>query len=169
MSPSSSFQALNRAVNRDIIVVRLLPEEQWKVLDAMAYDEAAQLEEEELLGAATMPSDLADLAAEAAEAEAAAGRNSGASGGGGSKGGGKGDAAVPDPKLKRQATAKVVAVVKRNWQPTAGSIDLATRRGNRVLFIPVNPTLPRVRIETRQMEALAGKNQPFLPHLFALN
>jgi hypothetical protein len=75
-----------------------------------------------------MPSDLADLAAEAEEARQATAAGATAA----SSAAAASDAAVPNPRLKRQATAKVVAVVKRNWQPTAGSIDLATRRGNRV-------------------------------------
>jgi exosome complex exonuclease DIS3/RRP44 len=65
---------------------------------------------------------------------------------------------------KKQQTASVVAVVKRNWRPYCGTL-LPKKDGDssgggggavRALFAPGNRQIPSVRITTRQSAELAG-------------
>ena len=51
----------------------------------------------------------------------------------------------------------VVGVIKTNWRPLAGSLDMDSKRGDSYLFHPVARNMPYVRVHTTQPEALAGK------------
>jgi len=67
---------------------------------------------------------------------------------------------------KARPTAKVVAVVKRNWRPYCGVLmppkdgskapSSMGSGGQRMLFAPGNRQIPPVRIQTRQAAALQG-------------
>lgn len=56
---------------------------------------------------------------------------------------------------------KVVGIIKRNWRQYCGSVDErdATRvvKGEHVLIVPVDPKLPKIRIRTRQLDAIKDK------------
>ncbi|GBG24612.1 Exosome complex exonuclease DIS3 [Hondaea fermentalgiana] len=59
------------------------------------------------------------------------------------------------------AYGKVVGIIKRNWRQYCGSVDErdATRviKGEHVLVVPVDAKLPKIRIRTRQLDAIKDK------------
>ncbi|CRK31587.1 hypothetical protein BN1708_015983 [Verticillium longisporum] len=64
-----------------------------------------------------------------------------------------------------QPTAKVVGVIKRNWRQYVGHIDPSStsqsgtqgRRQENVFLIPMDKCIPKIRIRTRQAAELLGK------------
>ncbi|XP_013857040.1 exosome complex exonuclease RRP44 [Austrofundulus limnaeus] len=58
----------------------------------------------------------------------------------------------------RKPTGKVVGIIKRNWRPFCGMLNLSQiKESTRHLFTPADRRVPRIRIETRQASALAGQ------------
>ncbi|XP_024152927.1 exosome complex exonuclease RRP44 [Oryzias melastigma] len=58
----------------------------------------------------------------------------------------------------RKPTGKVVGVIKRNWRPFCGMLNLSQiKESTRHLFTPADRRIPRIRIETRQASTLAGQ------------
>ncbi|XP_034465546.1 exosome complex exonuclease RRP44 [Hippoglossus hippoglossus] len=57
----------------------------------------------------------------------------------------------------RKPTGKVVGIIKRNWRPFCGMLNVShIKESTRHLFTPADRRIPRVRIETRQASTLAG-------------
>jgi exosome complex exonuclease DIS3/RRP44 len=63
-----------------------------------------------------------------------------------------------------QPTGRIVGVVRRNWRPYVGRLDIpagmekATSVGSkRVMFIALDRRIPRIRIQTKNLARLAGK------------
>ncbi|KAI9354526.1 hypothetical protein DFJ73DRAFT_624014 [Zopfochytrium polystomum] len=62
-------------------------------------------------------------------------------------------------------TGRVVGIIKRNWRPYCGTIEVpagskggATQRGQQqVFFWPLDKRTPKIRIRTRQVDLLAGR------------
>ncbi|KAK0045183.1 exosome complex exonuclease RRP44 [Biomphalaria pfeifferi] len=62
------------------------------------------------------------------------------------------------PLELRQPTGRVVGIVKRNWRQYCGILQPSIlKERTRHLFIPAEKRIPKIRIETRQSEALASK------------
>lgn len=62
------------------------------------------------------------------------------------------------PKELRQPTGRVVGILKRNWRQYCGILaKSAIMERTRHLFIPAEKRIPKIRIETRQAEALLSK------------
>uniref|UniRef100_A0A1A7Y0C5 Exosome complex exonuclease RRP44 n=1 Tax=Iconisemion striatum TaxID=60296 RepID=A0A1A7Y0C5_9TELE len=58
----------------------------------------------------------------------------------------------------RKPTGKVVGIIKRNWRPFCGMLNVSQiKESSRHLFTPADRRVPRIRIETRQASALAGQ------------
>uniref|UniRef100_A0A3P8SAV1 Protein DIS3 homolog n=1 Tax=Amphiprion percula TaxID=161767 RepID=A0A3P8SAV1_AMPPE len=58
----------------------------------------------------------------------------------------------------RKATGKVVGIIKRNWRPFCGMLNVSQiKESIRHLFTPADRRIPRIRIETRQASTLAGQ------------
>uniref|UniRef100_A0A3Q1EBU8 Protein DIS3 homolog n=1 Tax=Acanthochromis polyacanthus TaxID=80966 RepID=A0A3Q1EBU8_9TELE len=58
----------------------------------------------------------------------------------------------------RKATGKVVGIIKRNWRPFCGMLNVSQiKESTRHLFTPADRRIPRIRIETRQATTLAGQ------------
>uniref|UniRef100_A0A8C3ANB8 Exosome complex exonuclease RRP44 n=1 Tax=Cyclopterus lumpus TaxID=8103 RepID=A0A8C3ANB8_CYCLU len=58
----------------------------------------------------------------------------------------------------RKPTGKVVGIIKRNWRPFCGMLNLSQiKESTRHLFTPADRRIPRIRIETRQAATLAGQ------------
>uniref|UniRef100_A0A3Q1B7D0 Protein DIS3 homolog n=1 Tax=Amphiprion ocellaris TaxID=80972 RepID=A0A3Q1B7D0_AMPOC len=58
----------------------------------------------------------------------------------------------------RKATGKVVGIIKRNWRPFCGMLNVSQiKESTRHLFTPADRRIPRIRIETRQASTLAGQ------------
>lgn len=71
---------------------------------------------------------------------------------------------INKPNVKKLPTGRVVGIIKRNWRPYCGILqvsDLAD--ATRHLFIPSEKRIPRIRIETRQAEKL--KNQRIIVNI----
>lgn len=63
-----------------------------------------------------------------------------------------------EAQAREQPRGRVVGVIRRNWRQLCGSIRSETPTPAGVaVFVPVNRRVPKVRIHTRQKEALAGK------------
>uniref|UniRef100_A0A3P9P409 Protein DIS3 homolog n=1 Tax=Poecilia reticulata TaxID=8081 RepID=A0A3P9P409_POERE len=57
-----------------------------------------------------------------------------------------------------RATGKVVGIIKRNWRPFCGMLNVSQiKESTRHLFTPADRRIPRIRIETRQASTLAGQ------------
>lgn len=123
---------MNRATDRDSVAVRLLVREEWS---------APSDKFEENTSAASLVAGgpaSEDTAAERAVVQAA------------KESGGRGKGVLP--------SAAVVAIIKRNWRPYCGTLlpPVGGVSSNRALFVPDCRHIPRVRITTRQAEALQG-------------
>ncbi|XP_068423997.1 exosome complex exonuclease RRP44 [Clinocottus analis] len=58
----------------------------------------------------------------------------------------------------RKPTGKVVGIIKRNWRPFCGMLNISQiKESTRHLFTPADRRIPRIRIETRQSAMLAGQ------------
>lgn len=82
----------------------------------------------------------------------------------------EGEATVDQPEQKKSAktsgplkpSGKVVGVLKRNWRPFCGTLDLGTHADTNnalqsVWFVPLDRKIPRIRIRTRQGAQLANQ------------
>lgn len=127
-------EAMNRAVDGDVVYVALLPKSEWKgASDAVLEAESAQRNddardsdnEDEDVGAETQPESIS------------------------------GDT---------QPTGRVVGIARRNWRSYVAHIDassvneraLATLGPQTLFASPVDRKIPRIKIRTRQAQALLG-------------
>ena len=69
------------------------------------------------------------------------------------------EAISSDSNEKKQATGEIVAIIKRAWRPYCGVIEAPSggASSSRVLFMPAQRQIPKIRIETQQVERLIGK------------
>lgn len=136
---------MNRAVQGDVVVVEVLPEELWKALSTKIIEEETLNKNEN---------------AEAEDGEAVVTEQ---------------ERRALQEKVKKtqskstegqpQPTAKVVGVVKRNWRQYVGHVDISTvsdsvkqgRKQQTVFLIPMDKRIPKIRIRTRQAGELIGK------------
>ncbi|XP_034040975.1 exosome complex exonuclease RRP44 isoform X1 [Thalassophryne amazonica] len=64
---------------------------------------------------------------------------------------------VSTADIVRKPTGKVVGIIKRNWRPYCGMLNVSQiKESTRHLFTPADRRIPRIRIETRQASTLAG-------------
>lgn len=131
----------NRSVSGDVVVVEILPKDQWrsastKVMDEEEVNQNENAENEETGDIVVTESERRALQEEVKQAHAGSGGES-------------------------QPTARIVGVMKRNWRQFVGTIDskAATSNGRMttVFLMPMDKRIPKVRIRTRQAEELAGK------------
>lgn len=134
---------INRAVNGDQVVVELLPKNQWKrpstkLLEEQNIDsnEDPDTDSSEVVTDAERKA----LAVEAVKVQAST------------------------EQFKLQPTARVVGVMKRNWRMYVGHIApqsvSSAAQGNSqmsVFVIPMDKSVPRIRIKTRRAKELLGK------------
>jgi exosome complex exonuclease DIS3/RRP44 len=136
---------MNRAVQGDVVVVEVLPEEQWKAPSTKIIEEETLKKNEN---------------AEAEDGEAVVTEQ---------------ERRALQEKVKKtqskstegrpQPTAKVVGVIKRNWRQYVGHVDTSTvsnsvkqgRKQQTVFLIPMDKRIPKIRIRTRQAGELIGK------------
>ncbi|XP_033956817.1 exosome complex exonuclease RRP44 [Pseudochaenichthys georgianus] len=65
---------------------------------------------------------------------------------------------VSAAEAARKPTGRVVGIIKRNWRPFCGMLNASIiKESTRHLFSPADRRIPRIRIETRQADALAGQ------------
>jgi exosome complex exonuclease DIS3/RRP44 len=157
-------EALNRATDGDVVVVRLLPRSEWKRAGEHRLADRSTAEPDDLdaggggersLGAQPFAADF-DTAVETGWQDdpdgappASSSSSSGGKGGKGGKGeGGKGEG---------RACGVVVGIVKRNWRPFVCVLDPESAMGGQYLVEPLEQRIPKINITTRQPEMLSGK------------
>jgi len=135
----------NRAVSGDIVVVEVLPKDQWKA-------PSTKIIEEETLNKNDNPDEedgenvISERERRALQEEVK--RIHGQSSEG-----------------RPQPTARVVGIIKRNWRQYVGHIDRDTvkstsktsRQQQTVFLIPMDKRIPKIRIRTRQAGELLGQ------------
>ncbi|KAL1306709.1 hypothetical protein AAFC00_005378 [Neodothiora populina] len=135
----------NRAISGDIVVVEVLPKDQWKAPSSKILEEEvvnkndnADVEEGE---AVVTEQERKALQEEVKRAH------------------GKSTEGRPQP------TARVVGVIKRNWRQYVGHVDRdsvkssskQSRAQQMVFLVPMDKRIPKIRIRTRQAGELLGK------------
>jgi exosome complex exonuclease DIS3/RRP44 len=135
-------ESSNRSVSGDVVVVEILPKEQWKapstqILDEETVNKNDTPDDEEQEETVVTENERRALQEEVRRAHMAGG------------------------DAKAQPTCKVVGVMKRNWRQLVGTIDAASgTSGNRqttVFLVPMDKRIPKIRIRTRQVDELIGK------------
>lgn len=137
----------NRAVSGDVVVVEVLPKDQWKAPSSQVIEEEdvnkndnAENEDESNEGVITQQERKA-LQDEVKRTH------------------GKSAEGRPQP------TARVVGVIKRNWRQYVGHIDKdsirsrakESRAQQTVFLVPMDKKVPKIRVRTRQAGELLGK------------
>lgn len=135
----------NRAISGDVVVVEVLPKDQWKAPSSKIIDE-------ETLNRDDNP--------DAEEGEAVISAR---------------ERRVLNEEVKRihgksadgrpQPTARVVGVIKRNWRQYVGHVDRdsvkssakQSRAQQTVFVIPMDKRIPKIRVRTRQAGEILGK------------
>ncbi|QIX01936.1 hypothetical protein AMS68_007453 [Peltaster fructicola] len=136
----------NRAVSGDIVVVEILPKEQWKaplqkVIEEEDVNKNENADNEDDAEAVVTEQERRALQEEVKRTHA------------------KGLDNQPRP------TAKIVGVIKRNWRQYVGHIDRDSVRSDAkngrsqqtVFLIPMDKRIPKIRVRTRQTGELLGK------------
>lgn len=136
---------INRAVDGDVVVVEVLPQDQWKEPSTKIIEEEAITRNEN--ADAEEGQDFVSEKEKKALQEQVRKTQKGSSEG------------------RPQPTAKVVGVIKRNWRQYVGHIDPTSaskassqgRRQDNVFLIPMDKKIPKIRLRTRQVSELLGK------------
>ena len=137
----------NRAVSGDIVVVEVLPKNQWKAPSSKV------LEEDDVTKNDNPETEDNTTEAIVTEQERRALQEEV------KKTHGKSAEGRPQP------TAKVVGIIKRNWRQYVGHIDKnsvrskskESRTQQTVFLIPMDKRIPKIRVRTRQAADLLGK------------
>jgi exosome complex exonuclease DIS3/RRP44 len=135
----------NRAIAGDVVVIEVLPKDQWKSPSTKLVDEEAvtrndnpEAEDNEEVVTEKERKALQE------EVKKAHGKNS---------------------EGRPQPTAKVVGVIKRNWRQYVGHVDQGStgasassgRRQQNVFVLPMDKRIPKIRVRTRQANDLLGQ------------
>ncbi|KAI1383109.1 RNB-domain-containing protein [Hypoxylon trugodes] len=136
---------INRAVDGDLVVVEVLPQDQWKEPSTKILEEEAVTKNENADN-----EEGGDLVTEQERRalQEQVKKTQGLS-----------------TEGRPQPTAKVVGVVKRNWRQYVGHVDPSSvsqsgkqgRKQESVFLIPMDKKVPKIRIRTRQAGELVGK------------
>ncbi|KAM3071412.1 exosome catalytic subunit dis3 [Clarireedia jacksonii] len=136
---------INRSVQGDVVVIEVLPKDQWKEPSTKIIEEET-LNKDENADADEGEAVVTERERRALQEEV-------------KKTHSKGTENRPQP------TAKVVGVVKRNWRQYVGHVDEASvsqsvkqgRKQQTVFLIPMDKRIPKIRVRTRQAGELLGK------------
>ncbi|CAD0107186.1 unnamed protein product, partial [Aureobasidium uvarum] len=135
----------NRAISGDIVVVEVLPKEQWKAPSSKILEEEV-VNKNDNADADEGEAVITQQEKRALQEEV-------------KKTHGKSAEGRPQP------TARVVGIIKRNWRQYVGHVDKdsvksstkQSRAQQTVFLIPMDKRIPKVRIRTRQAGDLLGK------------
>ncbi|KAG5921729.1 hypothetical protein E4U42_005723 [Claviceps africana] len=139
-------ESINRAVDGDVVVVELLPQDKWKEPSTKIIEED-NLTKNENPDAETRDDLVSDKEIKALQEEAKRTHKS-------------------SSETQPQPTARVVGVIKRNWRQYVGHIDPSSaskagssqgRKQDSVFLIPMDKKIPKIRLRTRQVSELLGK------------
>ncbi|OAA64880.1 mitotic control protein dis3 [Cordyceps fumosorosea ARSEF 2679] len=135
---------INRAVDGDVVVVELLPQDQWKQPSTKIVEEDTVTKNED--ADAEQQDFVSDREKKALQEQVRRTHKSGS-------------------ESQPQPTAKVIGVIKRNWRQYVGHIDPSSaskgpsqgRKLDSVFLIPMDKKIPKIRLRTRQVSELMGK------------
>ncbi|KAK3330190.1 hypothetical protein B0H66DRAFT_542989 [Apodospora peruviana] len=135
---------INRAVDGDLVVVQVLPKDQWKEPSTQVIEEEAITKNEN--PDAEGEDFVSEKERKALQEEVKRTQSKTTEG-------------------HAQPTARVVGVVKRNWRQYVGHIDQSSvsksgsqgRKQDSVFVIPMDKKIPKIRLRTRQVTELIGK------------
>lgn len=138
-------ESMNRAVDGDVVAVRMLPKDQWKAATEEVIDAETALKNDDAEDDQGGQEDVEARLARKEAADAAANARS--------------------AKGEPQPTGKVVGIVRRNWRSYVAHVDinlvntsaLSGLGAQTVFATPVDRKLPRIRIRTRQARDLIGQ------------
>ncbi|KAK4173685.1 putative mitotic control protein [Triangularia setosa] len=136
---------INRAVDGDLVVVEVLPKDQWKEPSIQVIEEDA-ITKNENPDAEESDDFVSEKERKALQEEVKRTHSKTTEG-------------------HAQPTAKVVGVIKRNWRQYVGHIDQSSvsqsaqqgRKQDSVFVIPMDKKIPKIRLRTRQVSELLGK------------
>ena len=130
-------QHMNRSIDGDIVVVEILPRSAWK---APSTRLAPSMEEESIVNTTGDEhghgTDVAALEADTFQGAAA------------------GSASI---SAAARPTGRIVGIFKRNWRPYCGSLEVSDKKKGSVLFLSVNKRIPKIKIQSAQVEQLMDK------------
>lgn len=136
---------INRSVDGDVVVVEVLPQDQWKEPSTKIVEEEA-ITKNENADAEEGQDLVSEKEKKALQDEVKRTHKSSTEG-------------------RAQPTAKVVGIIKRNWRQYVGHIDPSSaskgssqgRKLENVFLIPMDKKIPKIRLRTRQVSELLGK------------
>jgi exosome complex exonuclease DIS3/RRP44 len=136
---------ISRAVQGDVVVVEVLPKDQWKAPSSKIIEEET-LNKNENADAEDGEAVVTEQERRALQEEVKKTQNKSIEG-------------------RPQPTARVVGVVKRNWRQYVGHVDTSSlsqtvkqgRKQQTVFLIPMDKRIPKIRVRTRQAGELIGK------------
>ncbi|KAI1774940.1 RNB-domain-containing protein [Hypoxylon cercidicola] len=136
---------INRAVDGDVAVVEVLPQDQWKEPSTKIIEEEAITKNE---NADNEEGDDTVTEQERRALQEQVKKTQGL-----------------NTEGRPQPTAKVVGIIKRNWRQYVGHVDPSSvsqfgqqgRKQESVFLIPMDKKVPKIRIRTRQAGELVGK------------
>ncbi|EPQ31086.1 uncharacterized protein PFL1_01275 [Pseudozyma flocculosa PF-1] len=142
-------EAMNRAIDGDIVAVQILPKEEWKAATEEVIDADAALRNDDVEGSDGEGGNEED------DEEARLARKEQADA----------EANARSTKGEPQPTGKVVGIVRRNWRSYVAHVDVTSVNESALgglaaqsLFAtPVDRKVPRIRIRTRQAKDLIGQ------------
>ncbi|KAI2624786.1 RNB domain-containing protein [Xylaria nigripes] len=137
---------INRAVDGDIAVVEVLPQDQWKTPSTKIIEEDAITRNENADNDNEAVEVVTENERRALQEQVKKTQGSTAEG-------------------RPQPTAKVVGIIKRNWRQYVGHVDPSSvsqtgrqgRTPESVFLIPMDKKIPKIRMRTRQADELLGK------------
>lgn len=133
-------ESSNRSVSGDVVVVEVLPKDQWKQPSTKIIDEESTNQNEGADDEEVSQAIVTEGERKALQDEVRSAHQAGAE--------------------RAQPTAKVVGVVKRGWRQYVGTVDANPGGGNRqqvVFLVPMDKKVPKIRMRTRQVDELIGK------------
>ncbi|KAF2088767.1 ribonuclease R [Saccharata proteae CBS 121410] len=136
---------MNRSVSGDVVVVEVLPKDQWKAPSTKIIEEET-LNKNENADAEEGEAVINERERKALQEEV-------------KRAHGKSTEGLPQP------TARVVGVIKRNWRQYVGHVDRdsvkstakQSRTQQTVFLIPMDKRIPKIRVRTRQAGEILGK------------
>ncbi|ESZ93918.1 mitotic control protein dis3 [Sclerotinia borealis F-4128] len=138
-------ESINRSIQGDVVVIEILPKDQWKEPSTKIIEEET-LNKDENADADEGEAVVTEKERRALQEEV-------------KKTHSKGTENRPQP------TARVVGVVKRNWRQYVGHVDESSvsqsvklgRKQQTVFLIPMDKRIPKIRVRTRQAGEILGK------------
>ncbi|KAI1006907.1 Exosome complex exonuclease [Podosphaera aphanis] len=136
---------INRAVQGDVVVIEILPKDQWKESSTKIIEDET-INKYENADAEDKESVVTERERKALQEEVKTVH-------------GKSSEGRPQP------TARVVGIIKRNWRQYVGHVDESSvsqsvrqgRKQQTVFLIPMDKRIPKIRIRTRQAGEMIGK------------